>query len=453
MFTVAETDIESLSPDNLRELIARLAQAEADHQGYSSTVVRWGGHGNAADGGVDVTLCHLITFVREFKAPMLPRARTVFQSKAEDLPPKEITAEMRPEGKLRPFFQQLAIDKGAYLIVSSKGTVSDKFLKERVSAMRAALYDLPNSGDIHIDFIDRCQLKDWINSYPGVILWCKQVRGQSYTGWRPFGNWSNSSEVDGASYISDRRARFGLPGSTRLVAASAAIAYLRETLSQNRKSVRLVGMSGVGKTRLVQSLFDQSITVGTPLDTALAVYADFGLDLSPSPTSLATEFMTTGKRAILIVDNCSGRTHKELTEICVAVKSQLSVITIEYDVREDLMEHTEVMTMEPGSNWVIETLIERRHPNLQPGVGRMIAAVSGGNARIALAIAPTVTGEDSISSLRDQDLFERLFLQRHINDQQLLRTAKVCSLVYSFDVETEDGPEAQMPILAALGHR
>jgi hypothetical protein len=126
------------------------------------------------------------------------------------------------------------------------------------------------------------------------------------------------------------------------------------------------------------------------------------------------------------------------------------VITIEYDIREDQPEGTDVFVLDTSSLPLIETLVSSRRPGLSQVDARTIAEFSGGNARIALALAATVEKHETIAGLNDEDLFQRLFQQRHGPDASLLFSAQVCSLVYSFDGEaiTDDG--AELKILGAL---
>ena len=81
---------------------------------------------------------------------------------------------------------------------------------------------------------------------------------------------------------------------------------------------------------------------------------------------------------------------------------------------------------------------------------RRIAEFSGGNARIAIAIAGTIDKSESIAQLRDQELFARLFYQRHHPTRRSC-AAQVLSLVYSFNGEDVlDGDNAELSRLGSL---
>jgi hypothetical protein len=57
---------------------------------------------------------------------------------------------------------------------------------------------------------------------------------------------------------------------------------------------------------------------------------------------------------------------------------------------------------------------------------------------------------ETLAGLTDQDLFQRLFQQRHEHDWRLLSAGQACAIVYSFQGEELSGPDAELPQLAAL---
>ena len=77
----------------------------------------------------------------------------------------------------------------------------------------------------------------------------------------------------------------------------------------------------------------------------------------------------------------------------------MSVITIEYDIREEQQEGTEVFKLEPSSDELIEKLVGKRYPDLSQVDAGTIAKFSGGNARVAMALAATVKKNEAITGL------------------------------------------------------
>jgi hypothetical protein len=127
------------------------------------------------------------------------------------------------------------------------------------------------------------------------------------------------------------------------------------------------------------------------------------------------------------------------------------LITIEYDIREDSPEGTDVFFLETSSIDLIIALIGDRFPKISPIDARTIAELSDGNARVAIALAGTIGKNETIARLSDQDLFKRLFHQRNEPDESLLLAAQALSLVYSYQGEdTSSDDVAELSRLGAL---
>ncbi|MFV8638080.1 hypothetical protein ACNRBS_01295 [Ralstonia pseudosolanacearum] len=448
MFDITPDDIALLNDIDLRELVGRLCEAELATRDLSPAAVTWGGNQTAADGGLDVRVAlppgkHIEGFI--------PRCATGFQVKTPDMPRAEILKEMRPGGTIRQVIQQLADSRGAYIIVSSHGSTTDSALGNRRRALREALDDVSNADDLHTDFYDRARLATWVRLHPGLITWVQEKLGRALVGWRPYGSWSGPAEGVDAEYLVDDKLRIhlGTHRDTPGQSVAQAIDGLRDELAQPRKIMRLVGLSGVGKTRLVQALFDTR--VGTrPLQASLAVYTNLSDNPDPQPIGLASDLIASRTRAILIVDNCPPDLHRRLSDLCRVEASTVSVLTVEYDVRDDQPEGTQVVTLETSSLELIEKLIRRRYRQISQVDARTIAGASGGNARIAIALAESVERSGSIAGLSDEQLFERLFRQQQESNNALLLAAQACSLVYSFQGEALEGAEAELPRLATL---
>lgn len=291
---------------------------------------------------------------------------------------------------------------------------------------RAAVADLPGSDALCLDFYDRSRMATWVRGYPGVVLWVLDRIGQPLTGWQPLGNWSRAPAAADAAYLSDDTAR--LRDMSRHqdgpLAISDGIARLRARLSVPGGMVRLTGLSGTGKTRLLEALFDPGIGE-QPLDPAHAIYVDIGHDApQPSASQLAAQLRAEGTRAILLLDNCPRDTHDAMAADIKAPGSRLSLITVDLDIRDNKPEDTDVFRLQGASEAIIDSLLEQRYPALPTALRRRIAEFSDGNARIALLAARNVGPETNLADLGDEKLFERLFRQRKEADDGLLRAAE-----------------------------
>lgn len=447
IFEVTPEDIERLGDADLRTLVGYVAEQELLRRGHSPVAVTYGGHQNAADGGIDVR----VDLDDDTIDGYVPRPKTGFQVKAEDMAKADILVEMKPKGVLRPSIVELGKAGGAYVIASSKGTVSSTGLTNRRNAMSAAVSGVDGAENVHVDFYDRRRLATAVNQHPGLVPWVKSRSGKPLAGWQPFGDWSSSPGQLGDEYFLDASVRVvGMRlKDTNGLGATDGINRVRQILRQPKGVVRLVGLSGVGKTRFVQALFDERVGLDA-LSHGTVVYTDLADQPDPIPLELVARLQHLGQQCALIIDNCGVELHRKLSAKVRASKAPVSLISIEYDISDDEPEGTDVFKLEPASPEVLEKILKLKHPGLSEPEIRTIASFSEGNSRVALALADTAQAGESLANLKDSELFRRLFRQKNEDNPALLRTAKVCSLVYSFDGETLDGDDAELPILASL---
>ncbi|MCF7769475.1 hypothetical protein [Achromobacter pulmonis] len=440
MFEITGAQVADLNDADLRTLVARLALAELRAQGCPSSSVTSGGNQDAADGGLDVRVeCPSALPRPDF----VPRQHTGFQVKKPDMPASAIRDEMRPRGVLRPVIAELAARSGAYIIVSAQGSVADKPLSARRDAIRAQLDDLPEAGQLHSDFYDRDRLATWVNHYPGIAAWVRTRLGIGMSGWSSIGDWCGVGVSEETPYLFNDKACLTdeRTSDREQLTIGEGITRLRVSLTTARQCIRLIGLSGLGKTRLVQALFVDGVGE-VPLDPGLAVYTDYSAETYPTARDMARQLVIARRRAILIVDNCNPATHSELARICSEAGSQVSLLTVEYDVRDDEPERTEVFRLQSASPEMVELWLEKTFPNVTQVDRRTISEFSDGNFRVARALADTLGKGETLGKLKSRDLFERIFHQRNEPDRDLLSAAEDLALLYSIDGEdTSEGGE------------
>jgi hypothetical protein len=445
MFEVVGSDIERLSDTELRSLVVRLATSELRKQGLPLSSVTAGGHQDAPDGGLDVRVECAASLPR---ADFVPRPHTGFQVKKPDMPASAIRDEMRPNGTLRTVIAELVAQGGAYVIVSAQGSVADKPLRERRQAMRDQLNDLAKPDNLHTDFYDRDRLAAWVNEYPGIAAWVRACANRPLDGWSSIDRWGGAQAkgsflTDASTCLVDESRK---PGEALQILDG--IERLRSELRRPSRCVRLIGLSGLGKTRLVQALFERD--VGTdPLDTGLAVYTDYSTETRPSARDMARELIDRGEPAILIVDNCNPETHSELARLCAESGAPISLLTVEYDVRDDEPEHTDVFRLQAASNELLEKWLEQHFDHISQVDRHSIAEFSHGNFRIARALAETLKRGETLGKVKSRELFERIFRQRNPEDKSLLMAAEDLALAYSVNGE-DMGLEGELAQLASI---
>ena len=449
MFEVTKEQLRALNDGQLRELVARLCEAELRTHGAPASAVRWGGAHTAPDGGLDVE-CRIED--NKFRGDFVPRPKTGFQVKKPSMPPSRIASEMSPKGRLRPIFSTLATINGCYILVSLDDDPTGDPATKRQNAIRRQLEPVLSLGDLKTDFYGRAELANWLRQHAGVRLWVRDVLGIPLDGWSTLRRWTNTPPDDDDDLICKPGVSIALPGKeASRFDIGQGIQRIRNLVRTSNKALRIVGLSGVGKTRIVQALFEGS--VGTdPLDRSLAIYADLGTEPLPKPRQVVAHLKADDRPAVLVLDNCPAATHNLLAGE-ISDSPEIRLITIEYDIREDKPELTTVIRVDTEGPQIVKALVSRRHPSLDERNSHRIAELSGGNARVALALANAVEDNENLSDFSDAQLFDRLFHQRGAPDENLLVAARTLALVYSFSIASDEDRVDELGALAGLiGH-
>lgn len=446
-FELDAVDITALSAGDLRELVARLCEAEVIQQGRRPKSVMWGGAQEAPDGGLDVR-------IEAMDLPsndgFVPRGICGFQVKKHAMGAAACRDEMLEGGTPKLVLADLADRNGAYIIVSGKDDCSDSMLASRVRAMEAVAETLPGKASLRVDFYGRDRLATWLRRHPSVALWVRARLGRPLSGWRPFGRWAATPPAQNDAFlVDDHPCVIDANSSAKTpMPVSEGIHLARERLRRRGSAVRITGLSGVGKTRFAQALFEANVGEEA-LSPASAIYADLGENLTPTASELVSYIVANDHAVQLVLDNCPPDVHRQLQKQVSASSAMLSLLTIEYDISDDRPEETEVIHLEPCSEETVSMLIQRRHPDIGKLNAGKIAEFSGGNSRIAIALASRVDADETLTNFSDEDLFHRLFSQRKGASNELLECAEALSLVYSFNVSSSEFND-ELGVLSAI---
>jgi hypothetical protein len=447
-FELEPVDISTLNDSDLREMLARLCEAELIQQRIQPSCVFWGGAQEAADGGLDV---RVNSSIKLNNPNFIPRENTGFQVKKNSMPKAACEKEMLENGNVKPVIAELICKKGAYIIVSGKDDCSDKMLSERILGMRKAVEGLPGKDDLLLDFYGRDRLSAWLRQHPGVVLWVRSHLGKPLSGWMPFGRWAATPpDQDDEFLLDDHPCLIDMNSQQKEpVPIIDGIRLTRERFRGAGSTVRITGLSGVGKTRFAQALFETDVGEDA-LPAANVIYADLGDDITPTASELVSYLIVNDLAAYVVLDNCPPDVHRKLQKQVSLNSAKLSLLTIEYDISDDRPEETEVVHIEPSSEKTVSKLVQKRFPALGAVNADKVAEFAGGNARVAIALASRVDADETLTNFSDEELFQRLFSQRKGIASSLLESAEVLSLVYSFNVSQSEFND-ELSVLAAIG--
>ena len=432
-------DISALSRGDLQALVARLCEAELKKCELPPTGVQCTENTDASDKSIDVSVD---AEARIGECGFIPKGKTAFQVKQTEVPKSKIRREMlenKGKGKLRKAIADIFEKGGAYVIVSGKDFVPPSGINDREEEMRSIA---PPGATVC--FYGKDKIAQWARCHSSVDLWLRK-KVQKPIGWEPFGDWSNPG-LPGEGYLFDNGIFLLDRQQGKKKPVVDGINKIRQKLRERNSPVRIIGLSGMGKTRLVQALFDPKLGEA-PLEKDEAVYADSAKKPSPLPIQFARELVAGGHSVVLIVDNCDGELHRNLAEEC-GKSDKVKLVTVELDIREDIRDDADVFELRSESPDVVEKLLMRRYR----GVGEIniknIAQFCGGNLRMGIVIAKSVLESGgSPGNLRNKDFLDRLFWQKQKPDKELKKTAEACSLIYSFGVDGESG---ELKALASL---
>ena len=436
MFDVTKAHVQMLNDTDLRELVGRLCVAEVEQQGVSPKCVIWGGAQTTPDDGTDVSVNSDSGSLSGF----VPCGCTVFQVKKNVMPPSAIEKEMCPNGIIRPLISSLNEYAGAYIIVSSGDDASAKMKSDRIDKMKEVLLSRKLT-QVQVDFYDCQQLATWVNTLPSVVIWMQGRVAVQTSGWQPYDNWSNQVGGIDAEYVVDEKARIEFEGKPFSVVDG--INLIRSKLRNNEKSIRIVGLSGVGKTRFLQALFDERIG-DCSIHKSSVIYADTGHSPSPSPNAIVEYYIKTRKPVTIVIDNCPASLHKALTDMCVKGQGLVSVVTVEYDISDNDPEETAFFRLGTYSKEAMYKMLPSWNDELTYDIADKIYDLSDGNARLAKILCAAIKAHGEAVSLTNSEFFKKIFWQGSNENSDLLRVAEACSLVYSFDIEGSEATEVSI---------
>jgi len=82
------------------------------------------------------------------------------------------------------------------------------------------------------------------------------------------------------------------------------------------------------------ALFDKNIGKNF-LNKEKVIYCDIGNSPNPMPITFIQELIILNESIIVIIDNCNKELHNKLAEYVCLPSSKISLLTIEYDVKDD----------------------------------------------------------------------------------------------------------------------
>ena len=445
-FEVTDEHIALLTERTLPVLLRRLLSAEAQAHELPEYGIHVAGNITTPDGGEDGR----ITWTEgPPRTSFLPYRFSQFQLKAGQVAPAAAAREVVDrKGEVKPMVRS-ALEAGGHYIILCAHPYTRQQIEVREKRIRAALRDAGiDLADSQVCFHDAQWVAAWVNRYPSVAAWVKQWTQPGTVGsFRSWIHWASRAEHDTSPRADDNR----LPDLLQPV---------REGASAPRRVVRVVGPSGIGKSRLILDALgpsEQDERLGYSL-ADLVLYADESEVGELAINGVVQTLAENRQRAVLVVDRCPPGTHRTLVGMVQRQGSFLSLITIDDEIPSDARNRTIVEVAEyetlvkvpeaPSS--VTETIISSVCPGLPSEDFRRLAQFSKGFPKIARLVAQAWTSSRPVAHATEEHLVETFVVGRRSHDRELLLGS--AQLLAAFRLVIVDHPDGdQLAEVATRG--
>lgn len=324
MHNINEISIEHiarLDEDQLNKLLERLLYLESAAYGIQNPEISVPENSKSKDGGVDGRI--------ELKGsqPKTPRIlgnNTYFQNKATELTPsacyEEVLLALKKGDTSRKLKRELekVLKKDSSYILFTTQACSDQMKGDRVAKIREAFKDagFTHHPTVNIRVFDANEIKAWTNLYTSAVDLVQGFAGVTKpVGYRDWNTTGIDIGADVTSYQSD-----------------AQVTQHVKTIKDNiipQKVIRVIGHSGIGKTRLVFEAFRPNDDHGKMIN-AQFMYCDIGVEGRYERLENYISSHRNTQSGIIVVDNCDMERHRQLSNL-VRAQGEFKLITIGFD--------------------------------------------------------------------------------------------------------------------------
>jgi hypothetical protein len=331
-------------------------------------------------------------------------------------------------------------ENGSYIGFTSAAVIGTKY-DGRIEGIKQGIREAgadPNQLK-NIDIYDANKIADWVSQHPAIAVWLNERQsGLALRGFQTVEMLGRKADIASIPQVEDKANRF-LIGNKNIVSqlereapSENSLTFekvkerIADDLADSIKSIRIIGSSGVGKTRFVyEVLRDETTTAKISLATS-AIYCDFR-DIGGQIFQITQSLSEAGNSALMLVDECPREAAIKLSEIVTTEGSNLRVITIGNDNQPIDKDNCFNISVAPADDTLVEGIIRQRYPKADYSDVNFIKDLSGGYPRIA--VLATDNYSEGASILRSvEDVVERILTGCGINRVEQVRAIECLAL-------------------------
>jgi hypothetical protein len=337
---------------------------------------------------------------------------TYFQCKATEMSGKALTAELfaidkdsvtpgdPPILELKTNIEEVLSAGGQYVVFIGHD-YNPKLRKSRLLALHRALdqYNQLHATNYKYDqvrIIESNDIAAWVNQFIHVVVRVQEMNKiHRLMGLQTIGQLGSMPDISKTPYHTNEV----------LDQFKQEIRLISETA---HASLRIIGHSGLGKTRLVYEAFKD--------DTFNGVLYYRIVDQPQEIINFITTYGT-GYEGTIIVDNCDYNSHKQLKQLIERTTSKFQLITLDFNVSEesDKARDERYITLKQSmfKEIVKQILTDEYENKLDIAQIDQIADFAEGYPGMAVLFANArLKGTDNFSALLDEELIYRLAFGR-----------------------------------------
>jgi hypothetical protein len=429
-FEVVLDDIVALTDGQLTQLLHRLLLLEAQRLGLPKRHASVALDIDIADGGQDGRI-EWSGGPSPEGSSWIPHRVTLFQVKATDMEPSKCRKEvLQEDGALKPKVADVVARGGAYVLCYGS-SCEGVLVERRVAKFREAFASVvgeDRAAAVLIDVYGAEKLAAWSNEHASVITFVKRCLGRSLPAdLQTWSSWCETHDTSLSYHLDPQRTEI--------------MAELRAHLSQDGTVARLVGLSGLGKSRLALECFRPPEHANNdPLTATLAAACIYVGDAAGSAEEVRRAMLVMREariRAILVLDECPLELHEKLEPIAKAPGSTLSLITLDFEPSSHPRSSScRFFCLEPLDNEHMSALLRDSPAGIPDEHLARIAEFAQGFPRMAqLMVETTRSGHPNLWELASTTAVEKLVVRRSREPDRVLRVASALAVLEHLGID------------------